>query len=295
VVFVFGFPFVIIFILFKNRHHLQSPHNRRRLGFIYKPFIRGAEFWELHEVFRKMILTSLLIFIPEISRTAVAILICVIAIASLNYVRPHKNSIVFWVAETSFILTTFKYLASILIVTQKAAGEYSKSKNSLGWVLIGLDFTMMFGSVVAALSILILLKRTTKPIIETESEHKSSTKTPLTNVIPDNRLTSNSRWNLTQNDLRKAAHHAKVEKTEIDAAKAHDAAVHEIELQKSHAQQRLQARLRKRNSINPATNVKQSKVRGKTGASSKRGTESKLMPPPNIADELQMIAENAGR
>ena len=117
----------------------------------------------------------------------------------------------------------------------------------------------------------------------------------MTNVIPDNRLTSNSRWNLTQNDLRKAAHHAKVEKTEIDAAKAHDAAVHEIELQKSHAQQRLQARLRKRNSINPATNVKQSKVRGKTGASSKRGTESKLMPPPNIADELQMIAENAGR
>ena len=51
--FVFGFPLLIIVVLFKNRHHLHSPHNRRRLGFIYKPFVVGAEFWELHEVFRK--------------------------------------------------------------------------------------------------------------------------------------------------------------------------------------------------------------------------------------------------
>ena len=149
----------IIIVLFRNRHHLHSAYNRRRLGFIYKPFVVGAEFWELHEVFRKMMLTSILIFIPPTTRTAVAILICVLTVASLNYVQPHKNPVVFWVAETSFILTAFKYLTSIFIVTQKVKGEYEDSKTSLGWVLVGLDVCMMMGSVVAVAAVAVLLKK----------------------------------------------------------------------------------------------------------------------------------------
>jgi hypothetical protein len=240
--FVFGFPLLIIAILLKNRHHLHSPHNRRRLGFIYKPFVRGAEFWELHEVFRKMMLMSIIIFVPEKTRTPVAILICVLAIASLNYTRPHKNSIVFWVAETSFILTAFKYLACIFIVTREDMTTYDTSKESLGWVLIALDVCMMLGSLVAVVAVAVLLKKAKKMMKGEDSQSSNNVAVvPATNML--------SKWNLTPHDVRKAARHAKVEKTEDEAAKAHDAAVQEIQLHQSQAQRRLMKRLEKRKTL----------------------------------------------
>ena len=65
----------------------------------------------LRMFFRKMILTGLLVFIPGSSRAAVAILVSVLSVASLNYVKPHKNYLVFWTAQGSFLITTFKYLS----------------------------------------------------------------------------------------------------------------------------------------------------------------------------------------
>ena len=257
--FVLGFPLIIIMVLFKNRHHLHSAHNRRRLGFIYKPFVRGAEFWELHEVFRKMMLTSILIFIPATTRTAVAILICVVTVASLNYVRPHKNAVVFWVAETSFVLTAFKYLTSIFIFTQQVDGAYASSKESLGWVLIGLDASMMVGSVVAMIAVGVLLKKAKKMMLEDESAagnggakrdpppqlvlNSLQQKNSSAAIVP---LRKKSAWNLSEADIRKAAHHAKAERTEIEAEQAHNRAVKEIELHKALATTRLQHRLLKR-------------------------------------------------
>ena len=53
---------------------------------------RGAEFWQLHDVILKMILTGMLIYVPPAERAGVAALVCMIAIANLNYFRPHKNT-----------------------------------------------------------------------------------------------------------------------------------------------------------------------------------------------------------
>ena len=50
----------------------------------------GAEWWEIHEVVRKMLFCGLLVYLPALSRAASAILICLISVATLNYVRPHK-------------------------------------------------------------------------------------------------------------------------------------------------------------------------------------------------------------
>jgi hypothetical protein len=236
-IFVLGLPLAIIVTLFRNRHHLHSPHNRRRLGFIYKPFVVGAEYWELHEVFRKMILMSLLIFVPSQTKAAIAILICVITVATLNYVRPHKNFVVFWVAETSFILTTFKYLTSIFIVTQQADGEYSQTKGSLGIVLIFLDVSMMLGSIVAMIAVGVLVKKAKK------MSKDDGSISPLTDVVP---IRKYSLRNFSEADIRKAAQHAKAERTEEEAEKAHNAAVQEIELHKTLASTRLQRRLHKR-------------------------------------------------
>ena len=59
--FTFLLPVAILFKLVRNYKHLRSVHFLRVYGFLYKPFVPGAELWELHEVFRKMILTGVLI------------------------------------------------------------------------------------------------------------------------------------------------------------------------------------------------------------------------------------------
>jgi hypothetical protein len=158
VVFTFGFPITIGFLLFKNRAHLQSAHMRRRLGFLYRPFVVGAEYWELHEVFRKMILTGVLIFVREDVRAAVAVLVCVLSVATLNFARPHHNHVVFWVAEMSFLLTCFKYLTAIFIATRASGALDAESDSSLASVLIGLDVAMLVGSVASSVAVLFVLR-----------------------------------------------------------------------------------------------------------------------------------------
>jgi len=50
-----------------------------------EPFVRGAEFWQVHDVLMKMVLTGMLIYIPSASRAGIAALLCVVAVANLNY------------------------------------------------------------------------------------------------------------------------------------------------------------------------------------------------------------------
>ena len=104
--FTFMFPLVILFQLCRRRKHLRTPGVvRNKYGFLYLHFSIGAEYWELHEVFRKLILIGFLVFLQNVThRAAVAILISVFAVASLHYYRPHPNRIVFLVAQISFII-----------------------------------------------------------------------------------------------------------------------------------------------------------------------------------------------
>ena len=96
---------------------------------------------------------------------------------------------------------------------------------------------LMFGSLVAVVAVAVLLKKAKKMMNEEDSQSSKIA------VVP---AAKTSKWNLTPNDIQKAASHAKVEKTEDEAAKAHDAAVQEIQRHQSQAQWRLMKRLEKR-------------------------------------------------
>ena len=52
---------------------------------LYDPYVRGAEFWQVHDVLMKMVLTGMLIYIPSASRAGIAALLCVVACCNLNY------------------------------------------------------------------------------------------------------------------------------------------------------------------------------------------------------------------
>ena len=109
------FPFVILLVLCKERKKLYSPKIQRSVGFLYSGFRKGAEMWEIQEVFRKLILMGVLIFLPPNTRAAAAIFICVISCCLINFFQPHRNRVVLAVAQMSFLLSTFKYVIAVLM------------------------------------------------------------------------------------------------------------------------------------------------------------------------------------
>ncbi len=106
--FTFAFPLALLLLLLRHHRELYTPRVYERFGFLYASFQEGCEYWELHELARKLILTGLLVFFPTVSRAAVSIVVCVGNVATLNYFRPHRNKVVFGVEQFSYLLTTFK-------------------------------------------------------------------------------------------------------------------------------------------------------------------------------------------
>lgn len=136
-------------------------------------------FRELHELTRKLLLTGILVFVSETApRTATAILICATAVASLHYYRPHKNTIVFKVAQASFLLSTFKYVATLLIQhaivlddldqVQGVKGAVTR-KTQIGYVLIVLDVLFFLGSWSAGVLAIVMLRRS---IVQAAIKHE---------------------------------------------------------------------------------------------------------------------------
>ena len=245
--FVFLLPVMIAIMLWRARKHLHSTSTRRKLGFLYKPFAVGAEFWELHEVLRKMLLTGVLIYLPVSTRAAVAILICVVSVALLNFVRPHRNRVVFWVCELSFLLTTFKYLSVVLLTNHGTADLNDADDNSVGILMIFMDVSMMLGSVVAIGAVVYLIWKGANQL-----QHRTAAD-PL--VLNSKRP---SKWRAL--DVAKAHELAIVTRTEENAQKAHENAVVQQLANQKRAMDRLKHRLEKRQTNkNNEKNKKKSK------------------------------------
>ena len=169
---------------FQDGMRLQTPSVRAQLGFLYVSFRPNAgEFWEVHEVLRKLVLMGALVLIESTEvRMVVALLVCVISVMNLNYFRPHKNVVVLRVAQTSFLLTSFKYILAIAL-----DDVAKKEREMLGWVLIVLDVCFVLGSIGCVFAVFYLLSSHVKEDIE---EEKSSEKVKVkvmgstTKVVP---------------------------------------------------------------------------------------------------------------
>jgi hypothetical protein len=184
IIFTAGFPVVIFLLLFMNRKRLQTPSVRAQLGFLYVSFRPNAgEFWEVHELLRKLMLMGALVLIESTKvRMIVALLVCVVSVMSLNYFRPHKNVVVLCVAQVSFLLTSFKYILAIVLddVTQD-------ERMMLGWVLIFLDVCFVLGSICSLFAVFYLLSSHVKE--DNEEEQSSGEKVlkvvgSTTKVVP---------------------------------------------------------------------------------------------------------------
>ena len=89
--FAIAFPILLASFLIYHRNDLHEPMTRQHIGWLYSRFNPGAEWWEIHEVVRRMILCGLLVYFPPKSRAAIAILVCLTSCCTLNYFKPHKK------------------------------------------------------------------------------------------------------------------------------------------------------------------------------------------------------------
>ena len=177
--FTFAFPLYILFQMCRYRKTLHDPAVRQQYGFLYARFKIGSEFWELHELTRKAVLTGILIFFPTTARAATAIFICVFCVMTLNLYQPHRNHIVFHVAQISFFLSTFKYLAAV--VMKETGGMKITEKQLLGGLLISLDLLFMVGSFCSLAAVFLVLRRTMTKL-QAEDKRRKTVVTPQNEV-----------------------------------------------------------------------------------------------------------------
>ena len=128
------------------------------------------------------------------SRATLAILVCVLSIASLNYFQAPRNRIVFWVAQITFLTTTFRYLGCVLIMARAVKGDsageqglaaYSTDDRIVGYLLVFLDLVTVLGSVVACCSIVFnLQKKLTRVRTKIKTDGNESKMAPSNMSLP---------------------------------------------------------------------------------------------------------------
>eukprot|EP00943_MAST-04B_sp_MAST-4B-sp1_P005244 g5244.t1 len=153
--FTIGFPLLMALYIRRHRNELYTPKIQSRIGFLYSGFTKHAEFWEVHEIIRKTMLTGVIIYLqsrPTI-QAIVAIMICVISVSTLNYFEPQKNRVIFWLAEMSFIITTLKFLSAVALIAARDSAE----RDSIGTLLIFLDLLFFIGSGIGTIIAIYLL------------------------------------------------------------------------------------------------------------------------------------------
>ena len=127
------------------------------MGFLYARFHKGSEFWEIHEVGRKCALMGLLIYFPPTSRSAMGILICVVCCCTLNFFQPHRNRLVLFVSQMSFLMSTFKYVCAVFLRLNENDLK-DEDRQAMGWILVLLDVVFMVASAVAFVLVIVLLR-----------------------------------------------------------------------------------------------------------------------------------------
>ena len=153
VCFSVGVPLLISLYLYKERDHLHSPRVKARIGWLYSRYRVGCEWWQLHELLRKLFLCSVLMFVsPDPLRIPCAIVVCIFAIVSLNLYHPHKNNVVFKVAEIAFCATAIQFVGGLSLKATRGNETWSKY---VGWFLVGIDIGINIAVFVA---IMLLMK-----------------------------------------------------------------------------------------------------------------------------------------
>ena len=153
VCFLVGLPAYIGWALAYNRKLLYSPRIMSTYGFLYSRFRVGSEWWEVHEIVRKMLLCGALVYLSELTQAAITSLVSVCALVSLNYHRPYRNSWVFVACESAFLSTCMKYTMLLALLANEGARD-DVAQDAIGWIMLSVDIFVLLASLAALFAML---------------------------------------------------------------------------------------------------------------------------------------------
>jgi hypothetical protein len=156
---VIGFPLLLSFFLFRFRAELYAPWIHGKVGWLYSRFVRNAEFWEVHEMVRRMVLIGAIVLMPPspMLRSVICMGICVLTTASLNYHQPYRNKIIFWINQFAEVLALFQYMTTILL--NEKFDMQAKDRETLGDIIIVLNVIFLSCGFLAVFANIYLVRR----------------------------------------------------------------------------------------------------------------------------------------
>ena len=163
VCFLVGLPAYIGWALAYNRKLLYSPRIMSTYGFLYSRFRLGSEWWEVHEIVRKMLLCGALVFLDELTQAVVTTLVSLCAMVSLIHYRPYRNSWVFVACKSAFFSTCTKYIMLLVLLGKEGARDYL-SHNVIGWIMLSVDVFVFLTSLVALFAMFASLRAQIKKL-----------------------------------------------------------------------------------------------------------------------------------
>ena len=137
-------PVVNALILFLKRNTLYTPTTFQNMGWMYERLSKGSEWWDVHEILRKMILCGVLVFFPADPgmRASMALCVCIVSQALLNYFQPHRNILVFWTEQLAMTIVVVLYAFAIVL----RADLSEKDKIEMGgWVITTIVVLLICG------------------------------------------------------------------------------------------------------------------------------------------------------
>ena len=157
IVYVLGLPLAISVILIRHRKHLHAHSDkgtatRHMFGFLYLPY-KGADYWEVEELIRRLFLSALVILFDAQSAAPVALAVLVSAWAHVlhSVFKPWgKGSVLYILQHGSLFVTTFVFLMGLLFKADSVT-KYSKLASSLAGLMVFLCVAFMIGWVVAVI------------------------------------------------------------------------------------------------------------------------------------------------
>ena len=157
--FSIGLPVAVTAFFLVKRDKLHSPKTLAAAGWLYNRYNKGVEWWEIHELSRKLILCSAIIFVPDQLRVPFAILISLTAMSILNRFHPQKNNLVFKVAMIAFSATCVKFISAVILRAAKAEGNTELIQQVGAFLVVQDIFIYIFSLIAVALLAKFLLHK----------------------------------------------------------------------------------------------------------------------------------------
>jgi CRP-like cAMP-binding protein len=147
--FTFGLPLGLGVILVRNRKTLRTPKVMEKYGFLYNTYIPGAEYWDIHELMRRLLLTGMLLLLPPTTRLAASLLVSIVACCSLFGVKPHTAHVIQRLEQSSFVILPFKYVGGVLLMVDMTTAD----RDFLGTMFVLLDVIYILHSLICLVSV----------------------------------------------------------------------------------------------------------------------------------------------